>query len=367
MIVAAPSYLERVVLGEERGFFSWALRLLLLPFSLLYGIGLSIYLSAYSIGLRKKCKLGVPVISIGNLTFGGTGKTPAVQALCRMLVARGLRVVILSRGHGRSAGGCEIVSDGERILVNSGVSGDEPMLLAESLPGVPVIVCKDRRISGRLACDRFSPDVIVLDDGLQYWQLYRDMDIVVLDATKPFGSGFVMPMGDLREPASGLRRASVVLLSHCNGLDTDSRQALIRRLRPLAPSAGFFFGSHQPVDFVEICSGKHINLDWIRGRRVVAFCGIGRPVSFFDMLTFLGAVIEELLVFPDHHNYTNEDMDRITGSLAASSADVIVTTEKDSARLGNSPALRNLYTLSIEFEIEEHGNFEDYILRGING
>jgi tetraacyldisaccharide 4'-kinase len=200
------SYLEKLILGENRGPISWLIRALLWPLSLVYRIGLRAYLSIYGIGLRKRCRLKAPVISVGNLTFGGTGKTPAVQTLCRMLAEQGKRVVVLSRGHGGSARGVIVVSDGERMLSDSSEAGDEPVMLARMLPGVPVIVGKDRRDSGRLACERFGPDVIVLDDGLQYWQLHRDLDIVVLDARKPWGSGFVMPMGDLREPASGLRR-----------------------------------------------------------------------------------------------------------------------------------------------------------------
>ncbi|MCL5103942.1 MAG: tetraacyldisaccharide 4'-kinase, partial [Armatimonadetes bacterium] len=151
-------YLERVILGEERGIGSWIIRALLWPWSLVYRIGLAVYLWLYSSGLRKKHRLGVPVISVGNLTFGGTGKTPAVQAICRMLMESGKKVAILSRGHGGSARKSLIVSDGKSILCDAARSGDEPMELARSLPGVPIIVGKDRRRSGEsLLVGRIEP------------------------------------------------------------------------------------------------------------------------------------------------------------------------------------------------------------------
>ncbi len=244
--MSAPSYLEQVVRGDNKRAASWVIRALLWPFSLLYRAGLAAFLGAYALGIRKRHRLKVPVISIGNLTFGGTGKTPAAQTICRMLVDQEKRVVVLSRGHGGTARGSVIVSDGSAILCDSALSGDEPMLLAKSLPGVPVVIGRDRRESGKLACEKFNPDVIVLDDGLQYWQLYRNLDIVVLDAMRPFGSGFVMPMGDLREPVGGLRRAGVVLLSNSSALSAPEYATLCERVSRLAPGAMVLRCAHEP-------------------------------------------------------------------------------------------------------------------------
>lgn len=396
-------YLEQVVLGENRGLLSWLVRVALWPLSMFYRIGLWVYLFVYRIGLRKRCKLGVPVVSIGNLTFGGTGKTPAVQTLCRMLLEQGKRVVVLSRGHGGTARGAVIVSDGENILSNSAEAGDEPVLLARTLPGVPIVVGKDRRISGRLASERFSPDVIVLDDGLQYWQLYRDMDIVVLDARKPFGSGFVMPMGDLREPISGLRRAGIVLLSNSRSISNADYESLAKRISKLAPRAKIFRCAHEAVLFKNIETGEEVDLTWARKRDILAFCGIGKPLAFFDMLEGLGASVSRSMIFPDHHRLSDRDISSIIDEAAVCNAEAIVTTEKDIARFalngrlccgnaweteslccGNAGKAKpndfradkfpqhtrhipNLYALIIQLEIEDSGSFAQYVTNRING
>jgi tetraacyldisaccharide 4'-kinase len=365
-------YLEKVILGEDRGPVSWLILALLWPPSMIYRVGLCAYLWIYKIGLRKRCKLGVPVISVGNLTFGGTGKTPAVQTLCRMLVERGKRVVVLSRGHGGSARGAVVVSDGERMLADSAEAGDEPVLLARTLPGVPVIVGKDRRESGRLACRQFRPDVIVLDDGLQYWQLHRDLDIIVMDAGKPLGSGFVMPMGDLREPASGLRRAGIILLSSARSLGNAEHDSLIARISKLAPNARVFGCTREPVSFIHVQTGEEHDLTWSKGRGIVAFCGIGKPWSFVEILEALGASVEASIVFADHYRLTQRDIDRIIDEAQTRGVEV-VTTEKDVARLspirGNSESgpIPNLYALSIKLEIEDSSRFAEYITNRIDG
>lgn len=352
-------YIERVILGEDRGFLSWVIRGLLWPLSLIYRIGLAVYLSSYKIGIRKRYKLPVYVISVGNLTFGGTGKTPAVQTICRALQEAGKRVVILSRGHGGAAKGCLIVSDGKSVLCNSEESGDEPMLLARTLPGVPVVVGKDRRQSGKLACDEFKPDIIALDDGLQYWQLYRDLDIVVLDAAKPFGSGFVMPMGDLREPVRGLKRAGVILLNSTRGVN----EHLVKRVPAIAPQAEMFRCAHESVNITDLDSGSIYGLGWLKNKKLVAFCGIGKPASFMDMLESFGASLEKTIAFPDHHNYTQEDVELIERESASSGAEAIITTEKDAARLGENQPIRSLYTLNIKLEIEDSLRFANRINR----
>lgn len=357
----ANRYLESVILGENRSLISWVLRVLLWPLSLIYRAGLWVFLGVYRLGLRKRCRLAVPVISVGNLTFGGTGKTPAVQAICRMLVGQGKRVVVLSRGHGGSARGVVVASDGERILTDSVEAGDEPILLARTLPGVPVVVGRDRRESGKLACERFAPDVIVLDDGMQYWQLHRDLDIAVLDAKKPFGSGFVMPMGDLREPASGLSRAGVILLANTRAVGDAQYRALTDRIARLSPGASVFRCAHEPVCFVSVETGEQVGLEWAKRREVLAFCGIGRPVSFLDMLDGLGASVTRSIVFPDHYRLSDLDVKRIIDEAEACGAEAIVTTEKDSARLGSGITIPKLYALVIRLDIEDSASFAERV------
>ena len=364
--MSAPGYLERVVLGEDRGALSWLIRALLLPLSLLYRVGLVVFLGIYSLGLRKRYKLDVPVISVGNLTFGGTGKTPAVQTICRMLINQGKRVVILSRGHGGTAQGSVIVSDGNTILSSGIESGDEPMLLAATLPGVPVIVGKDRRESGRLACSKFSPDVIVLDDGLQYWQLHRDVDIVILDATKLFGSGYVMPMGDLREPVRRLQRAEIILLTNTKDLDDAAYDEVVKQVSKLASNAHIYRSAHKPAFFKKADNGETLDLEWAKGRRILAFCGIGKPSAFTGMLELLGASVVKNLVFQDHYRYTVEDITRINNEYRSCGAEAIVTTEKDIARLGENSLISDLFALSVELEIYEEPKFAEYISKRVN-
>lgn len=362
----ASRYLESVLLGETRDPLSRLIRALMWPLSLVYRAGLWIYLAPYKIGIRKRYRLGVPVISVGNITFGGTGKTPAVQTICRMLTGLGRRVVVLSRGHGGSSRGVTVVSDGERIVADSVEVGDEPVLLARTLPQVPIVVGKDRRVSGRLACSRFAPDVVVLDDGMQYWQLHRDLEIAVLDARRPFGSGFVMPMGDLREPASGLRRADVVLVANARKVGDAGFRTLVDRISKLSPRASVFRCAHEPVCFVHEETGESIGLEWVRGRRVLAFCGIGRPGAFLDMLDGLGAVVPRSIVFPDHHRLSSVDLQRIIYEAEACRAEAVITTEKDTARLGTPTAVPKLYALVIRLDIEESAKLAQYIANRID-
>lgn len=357
-------YLEQVFLGDDRGLVSWLIRGATWPLSLIYRIGLAVYLWIYRIGLRKRCRLGVPVISVGNLTCGGTGKTPAVQAICRTLKEQGVSVVVLSRGHGGSSRGTTVASDGSNILSASAEVGDEPILLARTLPGIPVVVGKDRRESGRLAIDRFSPDVIVLDDGLQYWQLHRDLDIIILNAGKPFGSGFVLPTGDLREPISGLRRAGLVLLTGTHSVE-DDLLAVGAAVSMRAPGVPILAANHQPVCIKNTETAECKNLDWISGREVFAFCGIGQPESFLRSLRDLHASIGGNLVFPDHYRLSDRDITAIIDGAKACGAEAIITTEKDFARLDGAP-IPDLHTLVIKLEIEDSSHFAQYIANRIN-
>lgn len=361
----ARGYVERVILGEERGAFSWLIRAVLWPFSVLYRGGLAGYLAVYASGLRKRHRLPVPVISVGNLTFGGTGKTPAVQTLCRLLRSQGRKLTILSRGHGGSSRGVTIVSDGTDVLADAAVCGDEPVLLARSLPGVPVVAGKDRPAAGVVACREFRPDVIILDDGMQYWQLHRDLDVVVMDAARPFGSGLLMPAGDLREPVGGIRRAGAIVLNS-RGSDEAVSVELVERLARLAPRALIVRANRQPSSLLSAHDGQDVGLEWLRGRRIAAFCGIGRPESFRDTLTGLGASVEEFLEFPDHYRYSECDLHAIRRA-AEDGAEALVTTEKDWARLGAMAPFDRLYVLCIGLEIEQSGKLAKHISDRIDG
>lgn len=375
-------YLERVVTGVDRGSGAKVIRALLWPLSMLYCACLKVYLSLYKSGRRKQTHLGVPVISIGNLTFGGTGKTPAVITVCRMLQAAGHHPVVLSRGHGGTAKHGLVVSNGNDILCNSKRCGDEPMVLARSLPGVPVITGKDRRHSGNLACKLFNPSVIVLDDGMQYWQLYRDCELVVMNAERPFGSDMVMPAGDLREPKNGLKRAGAILLNGTAEISKDAHTRLLNTLSVLAPKVPVFACSKIPSGFIDARTGETFGIDWVRGRKIVAFCGIGSPQSFERMLNDFGAEVFAFIAFRDHQKYTKQDINRIITEKTTANAEFLVTTEKDASRLNpglfgndknsaqapnNTTEMPNdLFILEIELEVEETLRFEEHITNRIN-
>lgn len=365
--MGARRFLERVVVGDERGAVSWIVRAALWPLSIIYCLGLRVYLAAYETGLRRRHRLGVPVVSVGNLTFGGTGKTPAVESICRALQAEGRRVAVVSRGHGGKARGCVVVSDGTEIRCGSEDAGDEPVQLARSLPGVAVIVGKDRRAAGELACSRFAPDLIVLDDGMQYWQLHRDVEIAIVDVRKPFGSGLVMPAGDLREPARGLRRAHILLVNTPAVLDPQAYNSVVSKLMRLVPEAAVFRCGREPADVRAVGEGASPGADGIKGRRVFAFCGIRGPLGFLDTLDMLRARVVGVMTFPDHYRYDSVDIRRIREESERVGAELLITTEKDAARLGDrAQEIDRLCTLVVRLEIEDIGRFTQHISERTN-
>ncbi len=354
-------YLEKVVCGEEMNFGSKIVRALLLPFSWLYLGGLKFYLKLYDWGLKKRTRLGVPVICVGNITFGGTGKTPFVRMLCEFLQKNGVRPVVLTRGHGVKHEGTIIVSDYENVLANAGQAGDEPYLLAKALPGVPVLVDRDRRRSGAWACENLKPDVIVLDDGMQYWQLEKDVIVVIMDAVRPFGSGYVMPAGDMRESEKSLERADLMVFSHCESVTNDHLIDLARRLNKYVDYDNMFCASHIPVKLTG--EEGETDLSFLKDKDVTAFCGIGNPNSFFDTLERLGARVCGRIIFSDHMDYTEADMADVEHIAAGR---IVVTTEKDAAKLEDM-YVPNLYVLDIEFDLEDEERFEDRLKKHLVG
>jgi len=313
---------------------------LLAPMSALYWIGLKINRLAYDLGLLRMTRLTAPVISVGNLTAGGTGKTSAAAALAAAAIARGERPAILSRGYGRRSGrGCAVVSDGARVLTDHLSAGDEPFLLATSIQGAAVLVGKDRRESGRRAIEDLHADVLILDDGFQYWRLEKDREIVLIDALAPFGSGLLFPAGILREPLSHLRRADEVWLTHTDLAGAERVNSIRRRLQR------FFSGPivdtiHAPVELRPLDSAEPMSLAELQGKRVVAMSGIGNPLAFELTLRRLGAQVLPVR-FPDHHHYAPPDR-RAVERFARRRQAIIITTEKDAVRLGpgafSSPA-----------------------------
>ncbi|MDO8585838.1 MAG: tetraacyldisaccharide 4'-kinase [Armatimonadota bacterium] len=329
----AASYALSLISGEARGPVAAALRAALALLAVLYRIGLAAFLLPYRLGIRKRRRLPRPVISIGNMTFGGTGKTPAVRTIAAGLQARGLRPVILSRGHGgRRHGSPTIVSDGAKRRLSAAESGDEPAMLADLLPGVPVVVGKNRWRSGQLAIREFDPDVILLDDALQYWQLHRDVDVVLINAVEPFGYGRLMPRGALREPLAGLKRADVVVITNSDRATSDGLAGIKRRIAGIAPDSLIVEAVHKPVG-LRFVSGETVGIDWLRGRQVCSACSIGAPGLFANSLAAMGAEVVLEFNFPDHHLWSGDEIETIAVRAAEVGAEAILTTEKDAVKL----------------------------------
>jgi len=280
---------------------------------------------------KKRVRLKAPVISIGNLSTGGTGKTPLTIWVCEFLLKSGFHPAVLTRGYGgkgRNPGLVELTGNPGELC---DLFGDEPVMVSEYLPSTPVWVGRDRAVCGEAALACSAVDVFVLDDGFQHLALDRDLDIVLLDGRSPFGNGFVLPAGPLREPPSNLKRADAFVITRL-GKDADS--APIRdKLKRLFPGIAVFACRHK-VRGIRLRRGEPVfDVHCLLGRRVLAFAGIARPDGFFDDLRSAGITICEALSFPDHHRYTADDLWRIFRAASGQSAEVIVTTAKDSVRI----------------------------------
>jgi tetraacyldisaccharide 4'-kinase len=326
------------------------LRLLSLP----YGAMVAARNRLYDGGALKQQKLPRPVISIGNLTMGGTGKTPTVIFIAHLLKDHGHRPAVLSRGYGGSAHSpVNVVSDGNRILMGWREAGDEPILIARAAPGIPVLTGSRRLLTGRAAVETFGADVLILDDAFQHRSLFRDIDMVLLDAARPFGNGFLLPRGPLREPPDSLRRADILL-----------RTGEAENEEPLQEAASLpsFRAMHKPQGLVAGGTERIEAVSALLGQKVFAFAGIGSPEAFRRSLTELGAVVVGFRVFADHRPYDLSDIEKLRRVAAKSGAARIVTTEKDGIRLVDFPDfLAELFLLRIAMEMTPAEPFAELI------
>lgn len=312
--------------GSAGGPGSAMLRAALIPAGWLYGLGYR--LRGLVPGTREV--LPARVIAIGNLTVGGTGKTPLVAHVAAVLFRAGVPVAILSRGYGRrSREATVLVSDRERVLADPARAGDEPVWLARRLPGVPVIVGADRARSGRIAIERFGARVLVLDDAFQNRRIAKDLDIVAVDGRRPFGNGRMLPAGPLRMPKTEIARASAIVITK---LGTEDDPGPVRRmLQAMAPRARIFEGRTVAVELRDLLTGKALPLDYMRRRRVAAMCGIAEPLAFAKILSEEGIEVAGTFPYPDHHAFAEDDVRRVRG--AAHAIEAVVTTEKDAVKI----------------------------------
>jgi tetraacyldisaccharide 4'-kinase len=317
-----------------------------------YRAGLGLRRVAYATGLRRTRALGRPVVAVGNLTLGGTGKTPLVELVARELGTRGRRVAILSRGYGRQApGSLRVVADPTGIRATPAEAGDEPYLLARRLPGVPIVVGPDRYRAGVLALARFTPDVLLLDDGFQQMRLKKDVDVVVLDGRLPWGQRGLFPRGTLREPPSALARAHLILVTHATApADPEHVTREVRRWAPRAPIA---HADYEPEAVEDVRTGSVASPDTLRARPYLAFAGIAAPDRFLDTLSGLGVRPREAVTFADHHAYTPADVAALEARARAVGAEALLTTEKDAMRLGG---LGTLPLLALRVRLRVRGD-----------
>ena len=317
--------------------------------SAIYGIGVKMRLAAYKAGLFEGKPLPGFTVSVGNLTAGGTGKTPAVVLVAQWARDQGKTVSVLSRGYGAQGGqDVVVVSDGERICADVPMAGDEPCLIARQVPGVSVIVSPSRFRAGIYAHERFGADFFVLDDGFQHLALKRDLDLILMDGAQPMGNGHLLPLGPLREPVRQINRADAVILTRAG--NPSSVHKTLTWLEHRFPSMPVFCADHEPDRLIFPCSGEACEPGFLRDKRVVGFAGIAHPEYFEKTLGQLGADVIEFKRFKDHYPFTAQDLEELIHVKSAAGAHFLVTTEKDWMRLPClGPANADLAYLSIRF------------------
>jgi tetraacyldisaccharide 4'-kinase len=347
-----PEFYRSLISGGRRGVKAAVLRAGLSLLSGPYHLGVALRNRLFDLGWKRAHRAHVPVVSVGNLTLGGTGKTPAVEYVARFYRNLERRIAILSRGYGSANG-----------------RNDEAVLLEENLPGVPHLQAPDRVALARIAVRELKSEVLILDDGFQHRRLWRDLDIVLIDATEPWGYGRVFPRGLLREPRSNLRRAHLILLTRCDQVRPEALDALRTEIGRLVPGKPVAESVHRPERLIN-CERDEGPLSLLLDRPIAAFCGLGNPEAFRKTLLRLGCHLTAFEVFPDHHRYSRADGDRLCHWARQLPADAaIVTSQKDlvKIRLGDLSELcgRPLWGLQVRLRLTAGQEIFDRMLKGV--
>ena len=362
---AVSAWTLRCMAAGQRQWTARAWLAFLRPASHVYGGLVLLRTALFTSGLAAVCRLPVPVVSVGNLVVGGSGKTPFVEMLARRLHKQGHRVAIILRGYRGGSTKPMIICDGQRLLSQPPAAADEAYLLSRHLPGVAVLTGRDRHRVGQVALRQLGCEMIVLDDGFQHLRLHRDLDIVLLDAANPFGYGRLLPAGLLRERPEALARADLVVVTHADsGCDLDGIRQGVRRYAPTAP---IVLAVHRPLGLVGP-DGETLPLRRLDGERLVAFSGIGNPGSFEATLLRLGATVLAHHIFPDHYAYSAADLEALSSAAKVVGASMAVTTEKDMVklvRLQQGSRAVPLYALSIGLELAEGAATLDRMLNDV--
>lgn len=341
---------------KQRGFLAMLLCILLTPLWLLYGVVIWIRHYCYTCGIFKQKQLPCGVISIGNIVAGGTGKTPAVIAIAKLLQENSYKVGVLLRGYkGRRDSKITFVSDGEKRLCTRGECGDEADMLARHLTSIPIVVGKQRYLTGKAILERFACDVLILDDGFQHRQLSRDLDILTIDATQPFGTGKMLPIGTLREPKSSIQRADLILLTRTDMPDIDIAK-IKADLNRIAPNTPILESVHEPTSLHFLNrQGENLSLrvDYLKNKRILAVCGIGNPEAFVSTLQKYNPETVELFAFADHHVYTMSDLQKIEKKMKQHQSEFVVITQKDEQKIASLSPDLPIVVLGIELVITD--------------
>jgi tetraacyldisaccharide 4'-kinase len=377
LMESGETFFSEVILEERKGFKESIVRGLLYGFSKVFQVAVKTRRFLYNFRILRDSTLGVQVIAIGNLTVGGTGKTPVVEKFARELRDEGRNVAILSRGY-RSrpvpfhkwllnklllrddTTPPRVVSDGRSLLLDSDMAGDEPYMLASNLKDVVVLVDKDRVKSGRYAIEKFGCDTLLLDDGFQYWKLKgRRLDVVLIDRQQPFGNERLLPRGTLREPPSHLARASFIFITKSDGNTSELR----RRIAQVNPGAGIIECIHHPLYLEDVFTGQRSDLETLKGRKVASLSGIAQPESFEQSLVKLQAELVYSKRFADHHRFTQQEILNAINRSKKRQAQAIITTQKDAVRF---PKLDRrdlpIYFMRVEIKILSGANdFQDCV------
>jgi tetraacyldisaccharide 4'-kinase len=335
----------------------------------LYELGVVARTALYESGWLEAKRLGRPVLSVGNITLGGTGKTPIVEMLAAFLRDEGYAVAILTRGYGRKRRGREVLwsESGEQPPEAYERGGDEPALLARRVPGVHVVVDSNRHSAGAWAERELNPDVFILDDGFQHLRLARDLDILVIDATDPFGGCEMLPYGRLREPLRGVRRAGAVIVTRA---DRPFDDAYVRGVIRGACGEGVpvCYARHEVTGLRPLAGTRPIDLGELRGRRAAVLAAIGNPGVFLGDMKRAGVDVVADALLPDHHDYSQRDVDAAIGSARAAGAEVVLTTEKDAVKLERlDTSALPFHAVQIAFRSEQEAQLKQLCLGVVRG
>ena len=342
-------YYLSILSGQQRGFIAALIKSTLSILTYPYSAVLNTRNILYKNGVVKSTRLPVKVISIGNITTGGTGKTPLVEFMARYLLEKNRKVAILSRGYGGN----------NPLQENNDNVNDECLILRENLQDVPVLAGKDRVSNGEKAIREFGVDCLLLDDGFQHFRIKRDLDIVVIDSLNPFGGENLIPRGSLREPLKNLGRADLFIISHCNQSKKQNIKSIYTKLNHINIDTPVCESVHSPVHIENITDGSILEPEWLKGKKVYGLSAIGNPESFASTLKELGADLIKHRKFHDHHNYNREEIDVIVSEAKTLGAGAIVVTQKDIVKIRKMD-IKDFNILSLKIEIQITKGIELY-------